>query len=297
MKKILVTGATGFIGARATEFLLARGYEVHVVGRTPPHDDHVKFHAADVLNGEAMCAVAANVRATHLLHLAWDVTPGRYWKAPENLDWVNASLTLIRAFASAGGQRAVFAGTCAEYQWGAPRFSELETPCMPATLYGTAKHALHQLLMAYGTSTGLSIGWGRIFFLYGPGEKPGRLVSDAIRALLDAVPFPTSHGRQRRDFLHVDDVAGAFAALVDCDVQGPVNIGSGEAVPVRTILDMIAQETGHAECLRFDERIFPDHEPAIIEADTTRLMQEVGYRPRYDLAAGLAETVAWWRRQ
>jgi nucleoside-diphosphate-sugar epimerase len=297
MKRVLVTGATGFIGARAAALLLARGYEVHAIGRTPPQDENIKFHRADVLNVEALRAVVAHVQATHLLHLAWDVTPGRYWQAAENLDWVSASLHLLNAFAAAGGQRAVAAGTCAEYQWGTPRFFEMETPCIPATLYGTAKDALRRLILAYAANTGLSVGWGRIFFLYGPGEKKGRLISDGIQALLAATPFPTSHGRQRRDFLHVDDVAGAFAALVDCNVQGPVNIGSGQAVPVRMILDMIAQETGHAGCLRLGERVLPESEPAIIEADTARLTQEVGFQPRYDLMNGLAETVAWWKRQ
>ncbi|WP_020176001.1 NAD-dependent epimerase/dehydratase family protein [Methyloferula stellata] len=295
MKRVLVTGAAGFIGTRATAHLLAKGYEVHAIGRTRPHDDRITFHFADILDIDATRKVMADLQATHLLHLAWNVTPGQYWTAAVNLDWVGASLHLVKAFVMAGGQRAVFAGTCSEYQWGSPRFFELQTPCIPATFYGTAKDALCRLLVGYGVNTGLSVGWGRIFYLYGPGEKPGRLVSDAIQALLRSTPFPTSPGEQMRDFLHVDDVAGAFAALVDCDVQGPVNIGSGMAVPVRTILEKIAALIGHAECLRFGERILPATEPAIVEADTTRLTREVGFLPRYGLDAGLADTIASWK--
>jgi len=297
MKRILVTGATGFIGARAVAHLLAKGYDVYAAGHTPPQDSRIKFHTADVLNIGAMRAAVETIQATHLLHLAWNVTPGHYWKAPDNLDWVSATLHLARAFVSAGGQRAVFAGTCAEYLWGPSRFYEMQTPCAPASLYGTAKDALHRLLTAYALETGLSIGWGRIFFLYGPGEKPGRLVGDAIKALSAAQLFPASHGNQMRDFLHVDDVGAAFAALVDSDVQGPVNIGSGKAVPVRAILEKIAEETGHAECLRLGERPLPATEPPIIEADTGRLTQDVGFCPRYDLAAGLADTIAQWRQR
>jgi nucleoside-diphosphate-sugar epimerase len=297
MKRVLVTGATGFIGTRAIPLLLERGYDVHALGRTSPPNENIKFYRCDVLNVEAARAAVAKIRATHLLHLAWDVTPGRYWQAAENLDWADAGMHLLQAFAGAGGRRAVFAGTCAEYEWGAPRFLEMTTPCIPATRYGTAKDTLRRQAEAYSASAGVSTGWGRIFYPFGPGEKSGRLVSDAIGALLDGKPFPTSHGEQRRDYLHVDDVAGAFAALLDSGVQRAVNIGSGHAVPIRTLLETIARLTGNALCLRFGERHLPDSEPAIIEADATRLNHEVGFVPRYDLDAGLADTVAWWRRQ
>jgi nucleoside-diphosphate-sugar epimerase len=294
MKRVLVTGATGFIGTRTLTFLHERDYEVHVIGRTPPQSDTIIFHKADILNPEATRAVVAQVQATHLLHLAWDVTPGRYWQSADNLNWVSASLQLVRAFAEVGGQRAVISGTCAEYQWGQARFLESETPCIPVTLYGAAKDALRRILMAYAATRGLSVAWGRIFFLYGPGEKSGRLISDTIRTLRQGTPFPTSHGHQLRDFLHVDDVAGAFAALVDCKVSGPVNIGSGQAVSVRKILETLAAQLGNHDCIRFGERPLPEGEPEIIEADTKRLIEEVGFKPRFDLAGGLADTIAWW---
>jgi nucleoside-diphosphate-sugar epimerase len=295
MTRLLLTGGTGFIGGRVAPLLVERGYEVHAVGRTPPIDNRIKFHPADMLNSEATRAVVADVRATHLLHLAWDVTPGHYRQAAGNLDWVGASLHLVRAFQAAGGERAVFAGTCAEYQWGAPRFFETETPCVPATLYGVAKDALRRLLDAYSASSDVSVASGRLFFPYGPGEKSGRLVSGAVQTLLAGNSFPATHGRQERDFLHVDDVAGAFVALLECNVRGPVNVGSGKAVPVRTVLDMIGQITGNAQCLRLGEISLAETEPAIIEADTTRLTEEVHFSPRYDLAEGLADAVAWWK--
>jgi nucleoside-diphosphate-sugar epimerase len=297
MKRVLLTGATGFIGLRAATVLRERGYEVHAVGRTPPRDENIEFHRCNILDVGTVCARVAEVRASHLLHLAWDVTPGRYWAAAENLDWVSASLHLVRAFAAAGGNRAVFAGTCAEYQWGAPRFLETETPCVPATLYGASKDALRRLVEAYGATAGLSIGWGRIFYPFGPGEKSGRLVSDAIESLLRGKPFLASHGYQQRDYLHVEDVAGAFAAFVDSDVRGAVNIGSGRAVPVRVILELIGQETGVGALIRFGERHLSATEPDVIEADITRLSNEIGFRPRHDLAGGVADAIAWWRRR
>jgi nucleoside-diphosphate-sugar epimerase len=297
MKRVLVTGGTGFIGQHVIDPLRQRGFEIHVLGRHPPPDGAVIFHEADVLDLDRTRQAIAAAKCSHLLHLAWYVKPGEYWRAPDNLDWIAASLHLARSFAENGGRRAVTAGTCAEYLWGAERFLEEQTPCQPATLYGASKDALRRILAAYGEVAPLSVAWGRIFFLYGPAEKPGRLVSDAICKLLSRQEFPTSHGLQRRDFMHVSDVAGAFAALVDCDIRGAVNIGSGQAVSVRSILELIGQETDASDLIRFGERPLPGNEPEIIEADTARLFNEVGFKPRYDLAAGLTETIAWWRRQ
>jgi nucleoside-diphosphate-sugar epimerase len=297
MKRILVTGGAGFIGLHVMDHLRQRGFEIHVIGRHQPSDTQVAFHEADVLDLDRTRRAVAAIKASHLLHLAWHVKPGEYWRSPDNLDWIAASLHLVRGFAEAGGTRAVVAGSCAEYLWGAARFQEAETPCRPATLYGASKDALRRTLTAYGDVAPLSIGWGRIFFLYGPGEKPGRLVSDAICHLLSRKEFPTSPGLQRRDFMHVCDVAGAFAALVDSDIRGPVNIASGQAVPIRTILELIAKEIAAGDLLRFGERALSANEPEIIEADVARLANEVGFQPRYDLARGLADTIAWWRQQ
>lgn len=289
MKRIVLTGATGFVGAHAIPALQARGYEVHALGRRCPSAD-VAFHAVDLLDPEAVHRAIGAIEASHLLHLAWYAEPGLYWRSPVNLAWVAASLALVRAFRETGGLRAVAAGTCAEYLWGAERLSE-DNPCAAATLYGAAKDGTRRILAAYAREVDLSFAWGRIFFLYGPGEKPGRLVSDAIRALTSGARFGTSAGNQRRDFSHVADVARAFAVLVDSAIEGPVNIGSGAAVPVRAILEQIGQLTGRMDLFDFGARQLAEGEPATIEADVTRLYQEVSFRPCFNLDAGLRNTL------
>ncbi len=77
------------------------------------------------------------------------------------------------------------------------------------------------MLEAAAPELAIELAWGRVFFLYGPGEAPGRLVASVARALLAGERAATGDGTQIRDFLHVDDVAGAFAALLDSDVTGP----------------------------------------------------------------------------
>ena len=295
MSRVLVTGTTGFIGRFAVPALLAGGHEVHALGRTAPDATAVRHHPADLLDQDAVQAAVASCGATHLLHLAWCAEPGAYWRSPANLDWVAASLALLRAFREGGGSRAVTAGTCAEYAWGADRLREGETPCRPATLYGAAKDGFRRIGASYAAAEGFSFATGRVFFLFGPGEKTGRLVSDAARTLLRGGTFGTSHGRQRRDFLHVRDVAEAFVALLESNVTGPVNIGSGAAVPVRSLSEAVAAEAGGHGTVAFGARALAPSEPDTIEASTDRLAGEVGFRPRIGLAAGIAETVRWWR--
>ncbi|AMB43877.1 NAD(P)-dependent oxidoreductase [Methylobacterium sp. AMS5] len=311
MKRVLVTGGAGFVGRHAVAALASRGFEIHAIGRTAPEGVHA-FHAADLLDPAQRRTAVQAASASHLLHLAWVTTPGRYWQAPDNLDWTTASLDLVRTFREAGGTRAVVAGTCAEYDWtgiaealsaragrgdaAAIRESLVESAhCCPATLYGAAKDGLRRILQAYAATAGLSLGWARLFYLYGPGETPGRLVGDAARALLTGQRLATSEGRQRRDFLHVADAGAAFAALLDSDVVGPVNLGSGEAVPVRKILETIGALTGRPDLIDFGARPLGPTEPACIEADIRRLTDEVGFSPRYSLEQGLAQTVATWR--
>src|SRR6266566_6416242 len=110
MSRVLLTGATGFIGTHAINALLLRGHEVHAVARrAQPRREGVAWHVADLLKPETPERLVRQARASHLLHLAWYAVPGAFWNAPENERWLDATLRLLRAFGEAGGRRAVMA--------------------------------------------------------------------------------------------------------------------------------------------------------------------------------------------
>jgi len=296
-RRVLVTGASGFIGRHTVPDLLARGYEVHTVGRRQIFDgiEAVRQHRADLLVEAEMCRLMESVRPTHLLHLAWNVTPGQFWTTLDNLDWVAASLKLSRAFALAGGQRAVYAGTCAEYDWSNELLDELRTPLVPATLYGTAKRALHSLVESAANQTRVSTAWGRIFFLYGPNEAPTRLIANVIAALLRGEPALCSPCMQERDLMHVEDVARAFVSVLESDWKGPVNVASGTCLPLSDAVLMIGELTGRPDLVRLGARPMPANEPHRLAAATEVLNSQIRFQPRYKLRDGLEATVNWWR--
>ena len=252
MKKILITGATGFIGRHVAPSLLCQNFEVHVaVNHRSFSSEGVYIHHKDLLNENDIAALIKQVKPSHLLHLAWYATPGKFWNSEMNLNWVRSSLKLIQEFVNHGGQRLVVAGTCAEYDWSQGYCDELNTDLKPHSLYGSSKAALYRLIEAYAKEVRLNYAWGRLFFLYGPHEYKERLVPSIILKLLNNEEAPCSHGNQVRDFMHVEDVAEAFIALVNSQIQGSINIASGNAVSLKSVIDFISQHLNITEKIKY----------------------------------------------
>jgi nucleoside-diphosphate-sugar epimerase len=296
-RRVLVTGAAGFVG-RAALAAVPPSWEIHGCGRRPRPADlpaRVAWHVADLADGRGREELLRATRPSHLLHLAWCSKHGEFWRSPENLRWVEASLHLIRCFQELGGRRVVCAGTCAEYDWSAGTCSERVTPLLPASPYGVCKDALRRVVESHAELSGLRWGWGRVFFMYGPGEQPTRLVPSVIRALLEGRPARCSGGEQRRDFSHVGDVGAALVHLLASDLQGPVNVASGRAVAVREVVSLIGELIGRPDLLEFDDSPPRGDEPRVLAADTTRLTRELGWQPRFGLREGLADTIRYHR--
>lgn len=308
MKRVLITGATGYIGRWSVPASIARDFEAHAVGSRPesaenplPSElDGASYHATDLFDRKAVADLIDRVQPTHLLHFAWNATPGLYWTTPENFRWVSASLDLLQNFHRAGGQRAVMAGSCAEYDWAqASVCHEFDTAlatdgARTATPYATAKIALQKMLDSYGRQENLSTAWGRIFFQYGPYEHPDRLVASVINALLEEREAECSPGQQVRSFLHTVDVGDAFAALLDSGVEGPVNIGDDNPATIAEVVQTVGDIMGRPNLIGLGKRPAPAGEPPLLLPALHRLRDEVGWRPSRELRKGLENVIAWW---
>jgi nucleoside-diphosphate-sugar epimerase len=295
MTRVLVSGASGFVGRRSIEPLLARGAEVHTVQRHPGEfATGVIAHTADLHDGDAVAKLMADVRPTHLLHFAWIATPGIYLTSLDNPLWLRSSLQLVEMFLANGGQRVVVAGSAMEYDWSAGVCSERTTPCRPTTLYGACKHAQYEVLDHWSAQAGFSFAEGRLFWTYGPDESPERLVPAMIRASTSGMPFRLRYPGQVRDYLYVADAGAAFAALLESDVQGAVNIGAGDGVVLSRLAEIVGEETGQRLFVEPGDDRNGDPAPVVL-AEATRLARDVGFTPRYRLEDGIRETVAWWK--
>jgi nucleoside-diphosphate-sugar epimerase len=293
MTRVLVTGARGFVGRHLTPLLVAGGWDVHAVtSATPGASDDVTWHRADLLDANQRERLIETTGATALVHLAWCAKPPGYWTDPANLQWLAATVELARHFQTTGGLRSIIAGTCAEYEWSAQACAERSTPLKGQTLYGTAKAACGTVLDAFGAKTGLSVAWARLFFLFGPHDHAMRLVPSLVRDLSAGRPATCRAGNHARDFLHVNAAARALMALLESDVTGPVNIGSGVAVRVEQVARRIAHVLDAGALLSIEPGPPRD---ALVLADTTRLREEVGWQPPTDIMADLDATIRWWQ--
>lgn len=299
--RVFLTGGAGWIGSHLARLLTDRGEAVLALTRSlpiPPRAadlaGRVAWVEGDFCRPGAWQDAVRDFRPEIALHLAWIATPGRYLEAPENRECVRASLELLDLLHAAGCSRVAVAGTCFEYDASRGWLSE-KSPPRPTSLYAACKHALFLIATQLQRARGGSLVWPRLFYQYGPHEDPRRLVPYVYRKLAAGEPCPLTAGTQVRDFSHVSDVVSGFWAAAASDLEGAVNLGSGVPVTVAEVARAVAREMGREELLRLGEQPIPPGDPPFLCSDNRLLRETTGWAPRYDLRAGIAETVAWWR--
>ncbi len=296
LKRIVVTGATGFIGRHVESLLQASGFEVIIITRHLPAFAYSEnYHQLDLLNAEAVRKFFKKNSASHLLHLAWDIEPGKFWQSNTNFVWLQASIHLVREFIACGGQHVIIAGTCAEYDWQYGICNEETTPCKPVSLYSACKHALHTVLTQHAKKEKYRLAWGRVFFPFGENESPNRLLPTVIRGLINQSPVQCSEGSQQRDFIHTEDIAKAFTAIVNTNVHGPINIGSGTTLSIREIVAYIEKKFNNTQLIRFGDSQQPIERP-LVQADITKLIEETNWILTQTIYQRIDQTITWWKK-
>ncbi len=294
-RKILLTGASGFIGSQVLAELLRRGYEVHATvhcGDLPEHPG-LTAHQLDLLDVRAVDDFMARGNFTHLLHLAWYVGKG-YRMNILNMEWLSASLQLLQSFAQHGGQHFLGGGSCVEYEYKYGFLREDITPTSSDTLYGGGKNSLFRMSRIFCAHTGVRFQWARIFNCYGPGEQSYHIIPSVIRPCLRGKDVRVSDGRKYRDYLHVEDTARGIVDVFESDLGGVVNVCSGKPAQLRTIVEEITELTAYkGQILWGTVPDTSDNAPFAV-GDNSRL-RAIGWQPKYDLASGLQQTINWWK--
>jgi len=294
-KTVLVTGAGGFIGRQTLQTLIDLGYQVHAVSRHPLDVPGIQWHSCDLLDTAATKSLLEKIRPSHLLHNAWYAEHGKFWTSPENALWLEASTYLFKKFISCGGQRILGVGTCAEYDWqreGQTPWQETD-PCHPHTAYGQAKLMLLNRL----ATLPVSYSWARIFMLFGPGENPNRLVPYTIRTALAGKDILCSEGSQIRDFIDTRICGRALAQLLESNTIGSVNIGSGEATSIATLVKKICALCDYTGNIKFGAVAMNKSDPSFMAPDLSRLHNEAGFHEQKNTAESLMEMIEASRKK
>jgi len=240
-----------------------------------------------------MAALVKRFKPEAAIHIGWYAKPADYRTSEENLRSLESTIDLTRTLVAAGCGKLVFTGTCFEYAVDEGPRRETD-PTDPRSLYAASKLAAGSVSQALAEAGGMEFARGRVYFPYGPGEHPARLLPMVARKLAAGEEVALTTGTQVRDQVHVEDVASALVRLVEPDASGVFNLGTGIPVTMRETVEMLAQLIGRPELLRFGAYPEQPDEPAAMYAEMSRLIA-LGWAPRYPtVRTGLEATLPYY---
>ncbi len=307
MRRIVVTGAAGFLGSHLCDRLLARGDEVVGVddlstGRLDNLDQARSSGAFSFVHQDVCEPIAVDGHVDAVVHMASPASPPEYLRLPiETLRVGSRGTEMAIGLALRSGARFVVSSTSEVYgeplvhpqpesYWGNVN------PIGPRSVYDEAKRFMEALTVAHARTTGLRAGIARIFNTYGPRLRPsdGRVVSNFVVQALAGEPLTVyGDGSQTRSFCYVDDLVDGLVRLVDADVLGPVNLGNPAEVTVAELARRIIELTGSTS--EIEQRPLPADDPTRRRPDIGRAAELLGWSPTVTLADGLRKTIEWYR--
>lgn len=296
-QRVLLTGSSGFLGWQVARQGLAAGVELHCLGRSPGPDG-TRHHPADLTDRAGVAAIVGAIAPQAVIHCA---APGVAYGASALAEMLIVAALGTEALLDACAQlpvppRVVLVGSGFEYKPSPHAVSE-DWPIVPAgSQYGAAKAA--SACVAGAFSDRLALALLRPFHIYGAGEAARRLGPFIIAQALAGQPVELTACGQQRDFLHVDDCAAMlWAALADQPGEPGLtvnNLGSGQAIRLRTFVDALVAELGSrgvtAEC-RIGAVPYRAAEPMVSLPDLSRWQARDLRSARVTLAQGVADLV------
>ena len=307
-RRVVITGAAGFIGSHLAEALLDRGYSVVGIDNLLTGDignvTHLQNRDFTFIKHDVTNYIFVDGPVDYVLHWASPASPIDYLELPIPTLKVGALGThKALGLAKAKGARFVLASTSEVY--GDPlEHPQKETywgnvnPIGPRGVYDEAKRFAEAMTVAYHRFHGLDTKIVRIFNTYGPRMRvrDGRAVPEFISQALrneDVTVF--GNGNQTRSFCYVSDLVDGILRLMLSDLNDPVNIGNPAEMTINEIANVIIEMTGSKS--RIVHKELPVDDPKVRRPDITRAQTLLGWEPQVPLRKGLTQTIAYFREK
>jgi len=314
MKRVLVTGAAGFIGSHLTDALLARGDEVLGLDEfNDYYDPAVKrgnlagalaqpgfaLVEADICDEAALRAVFERFRPEVVVHLAARAGVRPSLQDPNLYHRVNVigGQHILDACRDFGPSHLVFASSSSVYGGStAVPFTEEDPVMRPISPYAATKRMNELQAHVYSHLYGLHVTMLRFFTVYGPRQRPDMAIHKFTRNLLRGEPIPVfGDGSTRRDYTYIDDIVQGLLGCVDTPLRYEIlNLGESRTTTLAELVEMVARHAGRPAVI--DRRPVQPGDVEITYADISRARRLVGYAPRFDMDEGIRRFVAWYRQ-
>lgn len=258
--KVLVTGASGFVGKQITKFLSRQDIEIVLVLRSKatsllesyPNISSI-IYTKNIFNENSDWWEEQCKGVDIIIHAAWYAEPGIYLQSLKNIDCLIGSLNIAKGAAAANVKRFIGIGTCFEYKLNNIPLS-IDSPKNPLTIYAATKLSLYYSLSKLFEEQGIEFSWCRLFYLYGEGEDDRRFLPYLKEKLKNNEIAELTSGKQVRDYLDIKDAGKLIANVALSSQIGQVNICSGIPITIREFAEKIADEFGKKDLLKFGAR-------------------------------------------
>jgi len=316
--RVLVTGATGFIGSHLAERLVAEGAEVTLAVEPRASKaniasilDRVRVHEVDLRDGQTVRQLVRECQPSRIYHLAAvGVTePGIDPRLAVQVN-VMGTLNLLEALSGTDCDCFVNTGTCYEYghhtppppappKVGGPGGQHEDQMVDPINAYAASKSAAWLFCNMYHRTRDYPIVTVRPFTVYGPRQSERALIPQLILSALRGEDFAMTGGEQTRDFTYVDDVVEGYirASLAERAIGQTINLGTGEEHPIKEVVLKVLELMGRPVKPLIGALPYRPREVWRLYSDSSKARELLGWQPQVSMEDGLTKTIAWYTEQ
>ncbi len=301
-KRVLITGATGFIGSRLIQQLLPRGAKIHALtprasnlNRIENVKSRIALHKADITDCGRVKKLIRSLKPQIIYHLAGYGTRAEHADLKKMAEVnIMGLVNLLEGLESVPFECFVNSGSSAEY---GPKYAPMQESQIlePNTYYGATKAAGDLLLQAFGKLRPKKVLTFRLFYVYGPGEELVRFIPTVVQTCLDGRTLKLTSRKEKKDFVFIDDVIDAYLMAPRSKINGPniINIGTSVESTLGKVIKTVEHYVGKK--LKVIEGAYQNRswDSDCWAADIRKARDILGWQPTHNLETGLRKTIDW----